>query len=131
MDEGFCTKIEGSLTGVIHPKSGKLAEKTVVHAVGCLRPDRLINIAQYHQGEQLGGVSFQIQVPLPAGVCFNSLPPTETQVVPEKLSDRSKECQETAKNLIECLGISSNDVCSVKLRSAVVEVKFKQDDDCY
>lgn len=122
-------KLNGSLTGVIQLKSGKHSEKTVLHVEGCLRPDRLINISQYYQGQPLGGISLQVQVPLPSGSCFQELPPADTFFIPEKSHGTPGTCQENAKSLIECLGfVSKEEVYSVKIRSVLVEVKFKQDD---
>ena len=54
---------------------------------GCLRPNRRVEIAQLVGGVPIGGVTVQVQVPMPEGACALKLPPTMTSV-PRKRSRR-------------------------------------------
>ena len=47
----------------------------------------MINIAQVEEGIPVGGVSFQIQVPLPKETPFGKLPPTGTKIEPGKTAE--------------------------------------------
>jgi hypothetical protein len=95
-----------------------------VQAEGCLRPIRIINISQYHKGEAVGGLSVQVQVPLPPGNCFEELPDTDVLVRPEG-SKEEKRCLDSAEDIVKCLNIKEQDVCSVKVKSVIVEIKFR------
>jgi hypothetical protein len=57
------------------------AKRERVHFSGCLRPDRRIEMGQVIQGRPAGGVSVQVQVPLPEGSCFEDLPPTQRNAI--------------------------------------------------
>lgn len=94
---------------------------------GCLRPQRVINIGQYHRGEPLGGISVQVQVPLPKGSCFEEFPSTNVYVEPEITKKNNKDFLEDAKGLLEHIKIDKENVCSVKLKSILVEIKFKEE----
>ena len=120
-------RFEGKVVGAIQRPHGKASSQIEVHIQGCLRPDRIINIGQYHGKQALGGVSFQVQVPLPAGACFEALPPTDTLVKPVGASGRV--CLENAAALLECLDLQKKHVCAIDVRSVLVELKFKGDCD--
>ena len=113
-------------TGIFKGKVKYLENGTgkFVQVEGCLRPVRVINIAQYHKGEAVGGLSVQVQVPLPSGSCFEELPDTEVLVIPES-SKEDKRCLESAEDIVKCLNIKEQDVCSVKVKSVIVEIKFR------
>ncbi|HEY4286974.1 MAG TPA: M4 family metallopeptidase [Puia sp.] len=112
-------KFKGTLTG----NNGQQAIE------GCLRPSRIVNIGQYYKSEAFGGFSMQVQVPLPQGSCFEALPPTDVYVSGTNTGSGGKNCIEGAEEIIKCLDMSKRDVCSVKLKSMLVEIKFK-DQDC-
>jgi hypothetical protein len=120
-------RFEGKVAGVIQRPLGKGSSKIEVQIQGCLRPDRIVNVGQYHGKQPVGGVSFQIQVPLPAGTCFEVLPPTDTLVKPSGLPGRV--CVENATALLECLDLQKKHVNSIDIRSVLVELKFKGDCD--
>lgn len=101
----------------------------ITHVKGCLRPDRVINIGQVYQGNVVGGVSFQVQVPLPQGTCFEELPPTGTMVTPTG-REPGHLCLDDAGALIKCLELGSREVCAVDIRSVIVEVRFRRDPCC-
>ncbi len=117
---------KGTLTGDVQSANVKETTSVSLPAEGCLRPTRVVNIGQYYKGQPLGGITVQVQVPLPEGSCFEKLPPTDIYVIPEK--EQEKPCLKNAIELVNCLGIHKEDVCSVKLKSILVEIKFK--DDC-
>jgi len=115
-------RFKGTLTGNI--QSDK-TEAIALQAEGCLRPTRAINIGQYHKGQPLGGITIQVQVPLPEGSCFEKLPPTDIYVIPEKSNDQDKPDIDNALELVKCLNVGKQEVCGVKLKSILVEIKFK------
>lgn len=51
---------------------------------GCLRPHRRIDISQVINGKEVGGVTFQVQVPLPADSCFDAIPEPVTHIRKKK-----------------------------------------------
>jgi Zn-dependent metalloprotease len=122
----FTAQLEGALTGVVQSRQAKGSRKIEVHLSACLRADRIINIGQYYRKEPLGGLSLQVQVPLPAGRCFEPLPPTATLVTPTRMPGAL--CLENARDLIHCLDLPGKRVCSVDVRSVVIEVRFKRED---
>jgi|GEM_PF-3631162 Zn-dependent metalloprotease len=82
-------KVIGNFSGKIDPESGKVAGKImgqytddeecrckfrIVGFRGCLRPFRRINIMQFINGEAIGGITIQVQVPLPEGSFFENAP---------------------------------------------------------
>jgi Zn-dependent metalloprotease len=123
-------KFDGVLNGAVQAAKGK-SGTTKVHVAGCLRPDRWIHIAQYAGGQAIGGVSVQVQVPLPAGSCFAELPPTETTVPvkPQHHGTRTGGLDD-ARHLLETLSLADKAVCSVDLRSVLVEFTFRRRDSC-
>lgn len=102
-------QFNGTIDGMIQFNRFKEPEHLRVHVKGCLRPDRTINIGQYHRGQPLGGVTLQVQVPLPTGICFQELAPTDTFVAPERGKHPRRPRLEEAKELIDCLNIWSNE----------------------
>jgi hypothetical protein len=78
---------DGEVTGTIQRKKPSGASAVKLLAKGWLRPDRMINIAQVEEGIPVGGVSFQIQVPLPKETPFGKLPPTGTKIEPGKTAE--------------------------------------------
>jgi hypothetical protein len=136
--EHFTGRFDGNLdvtTGKFKGmfKSLDDGKKTTKHTIeGCLRPHRIVNVGQYHKGQAFGGFSMQVQVPLPQGGCFEELPPTDVYVsttTPGEGPKGNKKCIEGAGEIIRCLDIKDKDVCSVKLKSILVEIKFK-DEGC-
>jgi hypothetical protein len=120
--------LDGWIEGDVQPADGGPPKAARVRFTGCLRPNRIINIGQLVDGVPASGLSVQIQVPLPAGGCFEELPPTDTIV---KTGDKQTEtCLADAAELIKCLKLDSEKVCSVDVRSVVLEVHFKQRDRC-
>ena len=120
-------RFKGTLTGNVQSANVKETTSISLHAEGCLRPTRVVNIGQYYKGQPLGGITVQVQVPLPEGSCFEKLPPTDIYVIPEKAKEQEKPCLKNAIELVNCLDIHKEDVCSVKLKSILVEIKFKGD----
>ncbi|HEY4194915.1 MAG TPA: hypothetical protein VGM63_05240, partial [Mucilaginibacter sp.] len=136
--EHFTGRFEGSLDIITAKFKGTFkslydGKKTIEHKIeGCLRPSRVVNIGQYYKGEAFGGFSMQVQVPLPQGSCFEELPPTDVYVsttTPGEGKKGDRKCIEGAGEIIKCLDIKERDVCSVKLKSVLVEIKFK-DEGC-
>jgi hypothetical protein len=120
-------QLEGTVTGAIQSRQRTGSCKIAVHLSACLRPDRIVNIGQYYRKEPLGGLSLQVQVPLPGGRCFEQLPPTTTTVV-TPTRPPGDPCVENARDLIQCLNLPGKQVCSVDVRSVLIEVKFKRED---
>ena len=119
-------RFKGTVSGNMQ---GDKIQAVVLHAEGCLRPTRVINIGQYYKGQPLGGITIQVQVPLPEGSCFEKLPPTDVYVVPEKSKDHGKPGIENAFELVKCLNVGKQEVFGINLKSILVEIKFK-DGDC-
>jgi Zn-dependent metalloprotease len=119
-------KLTGTVTGSVQRRDGG-SGKAAVTVTGCLRPDRWVHIAQYTDGQPTGGLSVQVQVPLPAGSCFPALPPTDTTVPakPAVCGDLSD-----AEALLKSLSLAERTVCSVDLRSVLVEFRFRREADC-
>ena len=120
-------KLDGTLTGALQPAKGK-PSTAKVHLTGCLRPDRWVHIAQYAHGQAIGGVSVQVQVPLPAGSCFAELPPTDTAVTAKPTHHVTRV--DDARHLLESLSLTDRSVCSVDLRSVLVEFTFRRPESC-
>ncbi len=120
-------KFKGELKSLDKEKRQK-----IFRIEGCLRPNRIVNIGQYLKGEPFSGFSIQVQVPLPEGSCFEELPPTHVfvePVIPHDGEKDDKKCIEGAQEIIKCLNIQKQDICSIKLKSILVEIKYK-DRDC-
>jgi Zn-dependent metalloprotease len=118
-------RFEGRAAGVLQRPHGKGTSKVEVQIEGWLRPDRVVNVGQYHGKQPLGGVSFQVQVPLPAGTGFEALPPTDTLVTPKHTPGRIRV--ENANELLDCLDLSDKKVRSIAVRSVIVELKLADD----
>lgn len=117
--------VDGWIDGSVQLRAGGPAKPGRIHFRGCLRPDRIVNIGQVIDGMPASGLSVQVQVPLPKGTCFEELPPTTTRVpLPPVKPDT---CLTDAAELIKCLQLDARKVCSVDIRSVVLEVKFKRD----
>jgi Zn-dependent metalloprotease len=84
--EGTIDLKTGEVQGqVIGSHSEKLGAELRFRITGCLRPWRRVNVSQWHDGELVGGVTVQVQVPWDRGPCTINLPPTDIQVrVPRK-----------------------------------------------
>lgn len=80
-------KIRGDVVGRYQCSAGTRTVCVKIRA--CLRPERRIEIRQLFGGDALGGVTFQVQVPMPAR-CDWDLPPTDTCFRPGLL-DETKE----------------------------------------
>ncbi|HEX6227065.1 MAG TPA: hypothetical protein VFZ52_21750, partial [Chryseolinea sp.] len=117
-------RFKGTINGNVQSEK---TESLSLQAEGCLRPTRVVNIGQYHRGQPLGGITVQVQVPLPEGSCFEKFPPTDVYVIPEKSDDKShdKPDIDNASELVKCLNAAKQEVCGVKLKSILVEIKFK------
>lgn len=75
---------------------------------GCLKPIRVVNIAQYFKSEALGGLTMQVQVPLPQGSCFEELPPTDVYVAITSAGNTGdKRYIKGAEEIIKCLSIEN------------------------
>jgi Zn-dependent metalloprotease len=123
--------VAGNMTGTLDLTTARFTGHVgAVQLDGCLRPDRIVNIGQYYKGEALGGLSLQVQVPLPAGSCFAALPPTDTTVKPSGPGSSDTSCLDDAKALIDCIDLSKKRVCKVSVKSVLLEVKFRADGDC-
>lgn len=122
---------EGDLNTATAKFKGMFNDGNESHPIeGCLRPSRIINIAQYYKEEPFGGLSMQVQVPLPEGSCFEKLPPTDVYVATgNPVNPGGKKCINNAEELVKCLQMDKQDICSVKLKSVLVEIKFK-DNEC-
>jgi Zn-dependent metalloprotease len=117
-------RFKGTLTGNL--QTDRVLPVTL-DAEGCLRPTRVVNIGQYYKGQPLGGITIQVQVPLPDGSCFEKLPPTDVYVIREKDKEQEKSGVENAIELVKFLNVGKQDVCAVKLKSILVEIRFKDD----
>ena len=117
-------RLDGVIEGTVQTRGG--GEKSDIRArfSGCLRPERVLNIAQVVDGEAIGGLSIQVQVPLPPDSCFDELPPTST-MVDEAYSDGSGVSPDDAAKLIEKLRLDPGRVVSTEIRSVTLEVKFR------
>jgi hypothetical protein len=120
-------RFKGTLIGKIQDSESKDAKAEIIKAEGCLRPTRVVNIGQYLKGEPLGGITVQVQVPLPEGSCFEKLPPTDVYVVPEKTTKDEQGSLENVERLLNTLDIHKQNIRSVRLKSVLVEIEFKND----
>jgi Zn-dependent metalloprotease len=87
-----CGRFEGKIdlhTGEVHghvvgSHPLKLGEGLDAEIRACLRPWRRVDVSQWHDGELIGGVTVQVQVPWERGPCAYKLPPTDTMVKAKK-----------------------------------------------
>ncbi|HET8588138.1 MAG TPA: M4 family metallopeptidase, partial [Nakamurella sp.] len=121
-------RIDGTVTGSVQRSTGTPGSPEKIALSGCLRPDRWVHIAQYRDGRAIGGLSVQVQVPVPAGSCFRELPPTDTAVTAKPGKDRGVLVD--AGQLLDALSLHGRAVCAVDLRSVLVEIRFRRQDDC-
>jgi Zn-dependent metalloprotease len=121
-------RFEGTVEGGWQRVTGQTVAAAEFRVSGCLRPDRVVNIGQYANGEPVGGLTVQVQVPLPSGSCFEPLPPTDTAVRPTATHDAG--CIDQAVGLLDCLRFKDQRICSVDIRSVNVEVTFERPDRC-
>ncbi len=121
-------RFEGTVTGNLQEATGKGSGRTAVKVTGCLRPDRWVHIAQYQGGRPTGGLSIQVQVPLPDGSCFPALPPTDTTVAVKP--GKGHGGLDDAKHLLESLSLADKVLCGVDLRSVLVEFRFRRESEC-
>ena len=73
-------QIKGRVSGAFQYEEKEGNERVPIGIHGCLRPYRHINISQVVNGQPIGGLTIQVQVPLPSGPCAQELPPTDTEV---------------------------------------------------
>ena len=78
--EGSLDRSTGRIEGVVRGPAGRADDAASFGFEGCLRPHRRINVTQVLDGDPIGGVTIQVQVPpLHAGCAFE-VPPTGTLV---------------------------------------------------
>ncbi len=76
--EGTLDRERGEIRGRVRGIYRTCGEQSVCVSVkACLRPHRRIDIGQYHRGEALGGVTFQVQLPV-SSTCNRPTAPTDT-----------------------------------------------------
>ena len=80
-------EVKGRMTAAFDCAGMEHSGRICVGIEACLRPLRRVNISQYINGEPIGGISIQVQVPMPEGACAQELPPTETRVVPGRVPE--------------------------------------------
>jgi Zn-dependent metalloprotease len=73
-------EIKGAVRGSFQYEQKEGDEQAPIAVRGCLRPWRQLNISQLVDGQPIGGITIQVQVPLPPGPCAQELPPTDTNV---------------------------------------------------
>lgn len=77
-------EIDGTVEGTFHCVGKVDTERICIGIKACLRPFRRIDISQVHKGENIGGITIQVQVPIPGKSCEISLPPTNTYILKQK-----------------------------------------------
>ena len=80
--------LSGKATGVYCCAGAANGKRMCVGVKACLRPLRRINISQIAGDTTIGGLTIQIQVPMPLHRYARPLPPTDTYVMPEKKQKR-------------------------------------------
>lgn len=83
----YTGQIEGLVSGTLQETDGKVNanERVSIGVKANLRPVRRVNVSQYVNGEAIGGITIQVQVPPPIPMAVDSskndwLPPTDTFV---------------------------------------------------
>jgi hypothetical protein len=71
-------RVSGTVVGSY--QRGKAVDRIKMRIEACLRPWRRVNISQWHNGDILGGVTIQVQVPWEKDPCTVKLPKTNTKV---------------------------------------------------
>lgn len=77
-------EIRGVVTGIFQCSGMVGTERICLGIKACLRPFRRIDISQVHEGKSVGGITIQVQVPMPGKACNIPLPPTDTHVFKQK-----------------------------------------------
>jgi Zn-dependent metalloprotease len=77
-------QLSGAVTAVFQCVATATSHPACLRLDGCLRPNRRVEIAQLVDGVPIGGVTVQVQVPMPKGACAKDLPPTATTVSRER-----------------------------------------------
>lgn len=76
-------EIEGRLIGALTCEGTPRSQPACLRVVGCLQPLRHVSVAQLVEGNAVGGVTVQVQVPAPGQKCKYELAPTATRVRPD------------------------------------------------
>jgi Zn-dependent metalloprotease len=71
--------LKGRVAGSLSCLGREAHAPTCVGLEGCLEPWRRVNVSQWVAEEAIGGLTVQVQVPLPDGACARELPPTGTR----------------------------------------------------
>jgi hypothetical protein len=71
----------GTVTAGYQCAGTALSRHACLRLDGCLRPNRRVDIAQLVDDVPIGGVTVQVQVPMPKGACAIAFPPTTTTVL--------------------------------------------------
>ena len=119
--------VDGTIEGALQARDGAPVQRGEFAFRGCLRPDRIVNVGQWANGVPVSGLSIQVQVPMPAGSCFEALPPTDTLVTVKPKPEEGKHCVADAEHLLRCLDFGRREVCSVDISSVTVEIRFKRE----
>lgn len=80
--------LNGRATGTYCCPGGAQNKRMCVGVKACLRPLRRISISQTVGDKTIGGLTIQVQVPMPPHRYARALPPTDTYVMPEKKQKR-------------------------------------------
>jgi hypothetical protein len=73
-------ELSGTVTADFQCAATAMSHSACLRLEGCLRPNRQVDIAQLVDDVPIGGVTVQVQVPMPKGPCAMGLPPTTTVV---------------------------------------------------
>lgn len=73
-------RLSGTVTAAFQCAATATTQSACLRLDGCLRPNRRVDIAQLVDDVPIGGVTVQVQVPMPKGPCATTLPPTTTVV---------------------------------------------------
>ncbi len=73
-------ELSGTVTAGYQCAGTALSRSACLRLDGCLRPNRRVDIAQLVDDVPIGGVTVQVQVPIPKGACAIAFPPTTTTV---------------------------------------------------
>lgn len=72
--------LSGTVAAVFQCGGTAASHSACLRLDGCLRPNRRVEIAQLVDNAPIGGLTVQVQVPMPKGPCAIGLPPTTTTV---------------------------------------------------
>lgn len=72
--------IRGIVDGTVQSAVNRSKEFVNIDLEGCIRPFRRVDIRQLVNGEPIGGITIQVQVPILSGPCVQELPSTDTFV---------------------------------------------------